>query len=357
MIMAETAAGIFQLILWELFIPTVVGIFFTGVDTKVKKLPLMWISGQMLMWALFQIISVGFILKEVDFSYLVICYAAVTGLLLAAACIYYVNRRKAASAIRPAEAANGGDIPAYTKICLTIFVLLLLFQLVMAVVMTYSDGDDAYYVAVSTITSNAETMYRKLPYTGGATELDARHGLAPFPIWVSFLSAVSGIKSVATAHVAMPLAMIAMTYGVFYLVGSRLLSSDKVPVFLVFTQILVLFGNYSYYTAENFLIARSRQGKSALANIIIPLIIWVCLLIMDKLKSDNPVGMTVWLLFLSVQTAACLCSTQGGMISSMMTAAAALCMALSYKKWRFMIPMAICCTPCVVYAAMYMLFR
>jgi hypothetical protein len=227
----------------------------------------------------------------------------------------------------------------------------------MTVVMTYSDGDDAYYVAVSTITNNAETMYRKLPYTGGTTELDARHGLAPFPIWVSLLSSVSGISTVVTAHVALPLELIAMTYGVFYLIGSRLLSSDKVPVFLVFTEILVLFGNYSYYTAENFLIARSRQGKSALANIIIPLIIWICLLIMEKLKSDKPVGMKIWILFFAIQTSACLCSTQGGMISSMMTAVIALCMAFSYKKWRFMIPMALCCIPCVVYAVMYMLFR
>jgi hypothetical protein len=356
MIMAETAVGIFQLILWELLIPSAVGIFFTGVDIKVKKLPLMWISGQMLMWALFQLISVGFILKQVDFLYLVICYAAVTAMLLAVACVYYVKKRRTA-AVRPVKTANADSIPAYTKICLIIFVLLLLFQLVMAVVMTYSDGDDAYYVAVSTITSNAETMYRKLPYTGGTTELDARHGLAPFPIWVSFLSKVSGIRAVVTAHVALPLAMIAMTYGVFYLIGSRLMSSDKVPVFLVFTEILVLFGNYSYYTAENFLIARSRQGKSALANIIIPMLIWLCLLIMDKLKSDKPVGMLIWVLLLSVQTAACLCSTQGGMISSMMTAVAALCMAFSYKKWRFVIPMALCCTPCVLYAAMYMMFR
>ena len=72
------------------------------------------------------------------------------------------------------------------------FLALLAFQLVQAVRMAYADGDDAYYVAISAITQDAENMYVKLPYTGGETGLDARHGLAPFPIWISFLARMAG---------------------------------------------------------------------------------------------------------------------------------------------------------------------
>lgn len=44
---------------------------------------------------------------------------------------------------------------------------LLVLQLVLAGVLAYEEGDDAFYVAISTITEDANTMYRKLPYTGG----------------------------------------------------------------------------------------------------------------------------------------------------------------------------------------------
>ena len=45
-------------------------------------------------------------------------------------------------------------------------------------------------------------MYQKLPYTGMSTELDVRHGLAPFPIWIAWLSQMTGIATVAVAQLA-----------------------------------------------------------------------------------------------------------------------------------------------------------
>lgn len=59
--------------------------------------------------------------------------------------------------------------------------VLLLVQLVLAVLMVYGDGDDAYYVAISAAAEESGRMYQKIPYTGMHTELDVRHGLAPFP--------------------------------------------------------------------------------------------------------------------------------------------------------------------------------
>lgn len=87
---------------------------------------------------------------------------------------------------------------------------LLVLQLVLAGVLAYEEGDDAFYVAISTITEDANTMYRKLPYTGGETLLDARHGLAPFPIWVAYLAWLSGIPSVTVAQVVLPMSLIGM---------------------------------------------------------------------------------------------------------------------------------------------------
>lgn len=348
--------GIFQLILWELLIPAAMGLLFADVDVRAKKLPFLWVSGQMVLWTLFQLTCVPFILLEIDFVYFVRTYTVIAGGFLAAALVSYaVKHRKRKSSLGLIR--GGKKSAAVTRAFWIIFILLLLFQLVMTVVMTYGDGDDAYYVAVSTITNNAGTMYRKLPYTGGSTDLDARHGLAPFPIWISYLAEISGIQAVTVAHVALPVAMIAMTYAVFYLIAARLVRGDNIPVFLVFTELLVLFGNYSYYTAENFMIARSRQGKAALGNIVIPILIWLLLVIMGRLGEMRRITVQTWLLLAAVLSAGCLCSTLGALICCVLVGISGMCMAFSYKKWRFLIPMALCCIPCVLYALMYVLVK
>lgn len=349
-------SGIFRIILLEMFIPIAMGVFFIDVDTGTRKLPFMWISGQMFLWMLFQFTCIPFILLETDFVYFVRTYTVIVAAFLIAALVIFILKHRKSR--RKITLIKGEKKNAFViKFFWGIFIVLLLAQLILAVVMTYSDGDDAYYVAVSTITNNAGTMYRKLPYTGGSTDLDVRHSLAPFPIWISYLAEISGLKTVAVAHVALPIAMIAMTYAVFYLIAVRLVKGDNVPVLLVFTELLVLFGNYSYYTAENFMIARSRQGKAALGNVIIPMLIWIFLVIMRQLGEMRKIGVSIWILLLAVMSAGCLCSTLGALILCVLVGISGICIAFSYKRWRFLIPMALCCSPCVLYAAMYMFFK
>jgi hypothetical protein len=355
--------GLLQSVLWLIFIPLVIGTLFADVDTKPGKILVMWISGQLTLWAVFQLSCVPFIIKEIDFKNFVRTYAAIVALLAAAAIIHCIgsykkNRTKNMRCLKHTGihvvSEESGTV---TKIFWLIFAVLLLLQLVLSEVMTYADGDDAFYVAISTITDNADTMYRKLPYTGGSTGLDLRHGLAPFPIWIAFISRVSGIRPVTVAHVVLPLTLIPMGYAVLYFIAGKLLKKEKIPVFMVFAEILVMFGNYSYYTVENFMIARSRQGKAVLGSIVIPTLIWLMFLIMDNLKTVGKLRPLVWLLMFITLLAACLCSTLGTFICCVLTGISAVCMAFTFKKIKFFVPMALSCIPCIVYAAMYIIYR
>lgn len=347
--------------IWLVGIPFVVGEFFIGVDKQAKKPVFRWISGQICLWAGFQLICVPMVLMERNFSEVAALFACYAGLMLVTAAGLWLRRRH-----QSAVKQGGSDLhmvgQQQTKNVLSavlwaIFALLLLFQLVQAVRMTYADGDDAFYVAVTTITQNADTMYRKLPYTGGGTTLDARHGLAPFPVWISFLAQMTGIKGVTVAHVAVPVVLIAMTYGIFYLLGSRLFAkkSTQLPLFLIFTELLVLFGDYSFYTVENFMIARSRQGKAALGNIIIPVLLLLLFILLDKLQEKDKISAGFWVLLCMTMTAGCLCSTLGAFLTCMLIGLAGVCGAVCYRRWRFLLPMVLCCTPCVCYAVLYLL--
>lgn len=359
------------LFLLLLVVPVIVGELFIRVDGLGENILFHWVSGQFLLWAGFQLICVPLILQERSFGYLVKLfsgYMAACVLLAAAARIRRPQRRgegrTAAQTELPLKLreacfrAAGCEGKNRGTVLWLFFWGVLLFQLVQAVRMSYGDTDDAYYVAVSTITQNADTMYQKLPYTGGATVLDARHGLAPFPIWIAFLARLSGMEAVIVAKVVVPVALIAMTYAVFYLVG-RILFPEKgrrLALFLVFSEILVLFGNTSIYTVENFMIARSRQGKAALGSIVIPFLLLLLLLLLKKIQQKERISFLFCVLMGTVTVTGCLCSTLGALLVCLALGTAGLLAALCYKRPGVLVPMALCCIPCLVYAYLYLVF-
>ncbi len=334
-------------------LPVVVGGFLSSMarengGSNRYSLPFLWIGGQMMLWAVFQLVCVPFVLKEKEFHQVVTVFGGLSVLLAIAGTVLWLrDSRKRLHVV-----ASGKAKMSYLWI---VFWLLFAFQLVQAVRLAYGDGDDAYYVAVSTITEDAETMYRKLPYTGGSAEVDIRHGLAPFPIWIAFLARISGVRAVSVAHVAMPLMLIPMTYGIFYLLGREILRNREklLAPFMIMTAVLVLFGDYSMYTMEHFMLARSRQGKAVLGSIVFPMLLFLLLLLLNRLQEKKKISLVYWVLLCSVILTGCLCSTMGAFLLCLMVAVTGICAAVSYRNWKVLIPLALCCIPCVCYMLLY----
>ena len=355
---------IFMMILWLFGIPAAVGGCFERLRKNGEALhaferwSFRWVSGQMLLWAGFQLVCVPCVLLEVNFQHVVYVFGALACVLAFVGILLIVRTRGKKRLEAVAEDSGGAGRNRMVYVFWACFGALLLFQLVQAVRLTYADGDDAYYVAVSTITENANTMYRKLPYTGGTTVVDIRHGLAPFPVWIAFLARVSGIRAVSAAHVAVPLMLIPMTYTIFYLLGKRLFTGREnyLPLFLIFTELLTLFGDYSFYTVENFMLARSRQGKASLGSVILPMLLLLLLLLMEKISEQKKSGAAYWILLCCTITAGCLCSTLGAFLICLFVAVTGLCAAVSYRRWKVLPPLAMCCMPCVCYAFLYLLY-
>ena len=335
-----------------LVVPVIVGSLTVSVD---KSLPFRWISGQFLLWAGFQVICVPMILAVRGFQDVVILFSGyMSALVLLAVAAEFRRRAKA-----PGQKKTGDVRQKREGALLWLFFgLILAFQLVQAVRMTYYDGDDAYYVAVSAVTQKAGSMYRIVPYTGfpDRLDMDMRHALAPFPIWIAYLARISGMHAVTVAHVAVPVVLIPMTYAIFYLIGVRLFpdKGGRLPLFLVFTELLVLFGNYSIYTMENFMIARSRQGKAALGSIVIPFVILLLLMLCEKLRQGQKVSPKLYLLLTAAAFTGCLCSTIGALLLCLLVGVAGIVAALANKSYRILFPMAAACVPCVCFAVLYL---
>lgn len=352
---------VITLLFWALFIPVCMGAGAAAfVDKQEKNIAFMWIAGYLLYMAVFQIISVPFILLQGHmsfgtrgaFSALVQVFECVSVIAALGSIIIRVIKMKNMSKLRLLKKTKAGT----ERVLWLVFGVLLLLQLILAVFLAFSDGDDAYYVAVSTVTESSDTMYMVIPYTGMTTELDIRHGLAPFPILIAFLARVSGIHPAAVAHIAMPLLLIPLTYCIYGMIGNMLFKgkSQSLPVFMIFVELLVIWGNYSLYTAETFLITRTRQGKAALGNIVIPALFLLLYMIGEKLQENKKVSKCLWGLVFALMTAACLCSTLGGFLIAVLLGVFGLCTIICYKKWMILLPLILCLIPAGVYIGLYL---
>lgn len=343
-------------ILLVLLVPGLVGGFTASfVKEQKKSIGFMWISGCMTVWALFQVLCVYAIFRKGDAGYHFLRKYFLLGMLLLALLglvtqlIVRIQEKKGKAAKRK---MGKGE-----KIGYVLFFLLFFFQIFMAVFYTYGDGDDAYYVAVSTLTESSKTLYKLMPYSMGNTTMDMRHSLAPFPVWIAMLADYCQMKPVVVAHTMLPPVLISITYMIFYKIGTILFEEKKerLPYFLSLVSLLILFGDTSYYTAENFMLARSRQGKAALGSIVIPMVIYLTLLIFKRLEKKEKGGYMPYFLLMQTVMAACLCSTLGTFLSCVLIGGLGLCGVMVYRKWECIWKMAVSCVPAVIFALFYLL--
>lgn len=336
-------------------IPAIVGMLFVEKKCGMQKLLFGWVSGQLVLWAAFLAVSVPLILLEKTFTMVTVGYNVVTVGLLSASVVIMVWRRKKQVALQ-AERAKLSK----TQIGLwLVFGILLLAQLVLSVLLAYEEGDDAFYVGISTTTESTDNMYQILPYTGFATGLDARHGLAPFPIWIAYLARMSGIVSVTVAQIAVPLQIVLLTYVIYYLIAGHLFEENKknVPLFMVLVGIMFLFGGYSVYSAENFLLVRASQGKAVLANVILPFLFYLMFLLAEAMQKETKYGLKNWVLLGVTMLAGCLCSTLGVLLTCMFIGVVGICMAVCYRRWAVLVPLALNCVIPGLLAVLYFTIR
>lgn len=333
-----------KLVLILVILPMAVGGIFSCIDKEGWNLPFRWVSGQICLWAGFLFICVPIILQqsERDFIFVIRGFFVYAFAVLLIATGMEIKRIAVHGTIKR-EKREDRERDIISQLLWFLVIALFVIQIVLAGFFAYEEGDDAFYVAVSTITDFSDTMYEILPYTGGVTGLDARHGLAPFPIWVAMLARLSGLHAATVAQIVLPVMLITMAYTVYYMIGRRLFmkSIRRLPLFILIIEVLVLFGGHSLYTAENFLLVRTAQGKAVLAAIVIPFVFLLLYILMENLEQEKGNSFFYWLLLALSFASACLCSTQGALLACVILAAGGVCVVMVYRKWKLLLPMAL----------------
>lgn len=357
-----TAVSLFVYVFLQVAVPILIGSLFQKVYKGEGKLLFFWISGQMILWAVFQGITVPFVLGNHRFKHVLYCMGIIVLLLLLFKMVLFIRNREWSGLLSGVggirlNVSQEGACRSRIVILQILSVILLVFQLVMTLCCAYEEGDDAFYLALSTDTWDSGMMYAKNPYTGSTTDLDMRHGLAPFPMWITLLAKISGILPITMAQMVLPLTLILMTYSIHYLVGRHLFQGQRESflLYMVLVEMLVIFGGYSTYSVENFLLVRASQGKAVLCNLILPFLMFLSLRLVRNTQKGKEVHWSYWILHFGVCVAGCLCSTQGGLLICILMSIVGLCIAVMYRKWKYLVLFGTSCLIPVGYMLVYLM--
>lgn len=346
-----------------LFLLLILAPFGTGliinrfIDKENRSYGISYISGFLTLLAAFQLLAVPVVFMDAwGFETIVKFFNVIVTLLTGFGIVQMLHLWRAKGRIFNGRNLFSAKSKA-EKIQWGIVLILIGFQLFMAVTHASFDGDDAYYVVQSVITDETNTLYRILPYTGLSTSLDMRHSMAVFPLWIAYIARMTGIHAAIVSHTILPVFLIPLTYLIYYEIGKKLFKEKKeqLPVYMTLVCMLQIFGNVSIYNNATFLLMRTWQGKSMLANVVIPSIFMVLLWLFEGEPEKRGKRIGIWFLLLIINIVAAMMSTASVFLNTFLIAVMAVVFCIQEKDIKILFKMAGCCIPCFVYAVMYIL--
>lgn len=314
-----------------------------------RSLGMIWLCGWMMMFAVFQLLAVPFIAFEAPFMLVVQSYTIVIGIL--AIIFLLLGCGSIPVCLRKIREHR----PEKEQIPIMALVLLLIgIQLFFAFYMQYLDGDDSFFVATSLTSQHTNTMYRFTPYYGADGELDIRHALSTEPIFMAWLSEVTGIHVTVICHSYISILFLVLMFCIYVQAGNQLFPLQRKSkwLFLLFVNIWYLFGNVSIYTAESFAYTRTWQGKAMFPNLMVPtLFLWLLYMAKDEMDVGE------WaMLFVIVMCTAFTTST-GIFTVPILLGLAAVLMAVEKKKVILIFQTLACLLPCIFFGLLYLFLK
>ncbi len=350
---------IFSIIIWLLLIPYAMGLLPARLLADRYRTPgVVLLTGYIFMFAVFELIAIPIVFTTVYHGLTTLMnWFTVVSLIIAGAGIVceVLSFRKGGKLTGWGEPKK---ISTEEKIVWVIFILIVGFQLCMALSRAFFDGDDAYYVVQSLIAQQKDSLYRIEPDTGKSTPLDMRHAMAVFPLWIAHVAGRSGIHATIVSHSIIPLVLLPLTYLLHFQIGKSLLKKkqDMLPMFMVIMALLQMFGNVSIYTNETFLMMRTWQGKSFAGNFIIPAVLWLFLWIFEEEKEERQKNAILWILLAAVNWMAGIGSSQAVFLCAILTCIFGFYMMIKEKSIWVMVKAGLTCIPNAVYILLYLLF-
>lgn len=280
--------GIVILFFYWIVIPSAVGVAGARVlfsRTREIVFAEAYIWGNIILWAIFQMLCVPMGMLGIKFSILSIMYMGIIFILLV--CLFIISFKY----------QRWFEIPLYSikKIQWGVWLVILLilgqiFFFVFGAAPAHVGGDDSSYIATALDAVENNEIAAIDPYTGQKADKASliKLALTSWNYYVSFLSEISGIHVAAVAHTFLPVMLVPMAFVVYWLIARFLFCNDKkkVCIFLLCLNLLLFFGAYSRYTLTFRLDMCVWQGKAVMAIIMLPFLFYYLIRVEEYGKKE-----------------------------------------------------------------------
>ncbi len=263
-----------------LIVPELIGLLVLKIFGKEKdNLVFAFVLGYLLEFSICQLVSVPLIYKDATLTQLVNILTIIFGILSIISIVFLL--KDVVKIIKKIF----NYIKAIPKFLAFLTIILVGIQIYAYAAYMHIDDDDAFYVGTATTAVQTDTIFKYAGSTGeeNGENMASRYRLGPFPVYSAVISKLIDIHPAIVSHTIFPIIFIPLVYMVYGLIADELFNKNQKSVytFLLLTCIVSIWGNYSVRSTFSFLLIRIWQGKSLLANLILPATI-LCFLKAEK---------------------------------------------------------------------------
>lgn len=298
-------------------------------------------------FTLFQLFALPLILLKQRVTLLMVLWLAVVVLVLIFGfVVLYKERSK--EKIRERSRIKSRQI-----ICYLAMVVIVLFFCYFTAIQNYWGWDTAFYIGTVSTSVDTDTMYL-INGESGVPEnvLPLRYALSGFYMNSAVFCKITGITAVYFQKYVMGTLCVLLYFGILYLIGQALFEKCivKTAGFVWAAGILNLFF-VSEYTTSQFLLFRAYEAKSYCANVVVPAIFWLLLLLHKDLQNKGN-----WRALFIVMLSSVPVSMSAIMIAPAMTGIVVLGESIINKSRKIFTYGMFCILPNAVYLVMYLLY-
>ena len=335
---------LFFCILLFLIIPVMVGGATCGILKIDRSLENCMLYGIMLIWALFQLISVPLIIMKRSFL-LVVILSSVALIVLIIISIYKSYYPDLSFLNIKGRKFNIGEL-----LGVILAVVSMAIVLYFSITLQHTDADDSRFGVNIVDILRTHRMFITIPATGeilGTWEGEvSRDVVSPWAVFVAYCSYLTHIHPTIMFHTIIPIALYIYIYMVYWIISGKLIKDGLIyrGVFIFVLTLVNIYGYASTYVAEARVMVRVWQGKTVVSGLCIPLLIY---LFIDIYEEGIDKGR--FILLLIVETAMCFLSGMGILIGAIMVGGYGLVYAVLKKDWKMGLKMWITALPCIIF--------
>lgn len=301
---------------------------------------------------LFQLIAVPTIFAKMKLP--VLTGITLAGILVIVICSVILNRKEILNYYKHQleKVRTFKNTPYHSWMYLV--TLLALGQTLFATFTWTGHEDDNRYVAAIVDAYETDDMLMYNPMTGEwlgeiKSEL-TKDAVAPILMFWGVFCKLLRIHPAIFTHIAVPLFMIPLCYGIFYLLADKLCKGDtrRTGMFMVVFWLFNVLNHDTPWENIGRMIYYMRWGKSILYVFSIPLLI---LLLIEWMEAEKPGRLYAYITVLLYGS--CVASIMAPIFLPLITGAYALCDGVRTKSLKRMIQLLLCCGPALVYGILY----